>query len=411
MNKFFTPLCALILLASCSKSENPADNGDNIILDNLSSISVADAKLIYKRTGISRASSASDDVGYWKIDLLGNESKIVIYDKNGNVVNLEIDKIEKLNDDLLLIEPTSLDPLIADLRSEKLYTAPEILRTPVKEAPDGLLYFIGASTNGVLYKFDPQNFTIEQALPDGQKCNDFLVNKEGVIYYDNKFKLPSGTIIPNIVQPVFLLNGDFFSLDTEQQFEISKWHLTSDNNLLKTNILSLLDVAQFEYGLQPARFVQIRQNKSALIYLPTYLENVPGHEGVILFEFDGSNAVMINSYGQDQEQCNRLISIWLDMTETHPVESIADNYLCFLPGQILAFNIEDFSISLTPCAFPEGYEVYESSVDQINRRLLFTALRYEDGKVVIGEVSDTGQISIINEKASENRIINLIPLN
>ena len=37
--------------------------------------------------------------------------------------------------------------------------------------------------------------------------------------------------------------------------------------------------------------------------------------------------------------------------------------------------------------------------------------RIFDGKVVIGEISAQGRISIINEKESSNKIINLIALN
>ena len=398
---------ALCLLSSCSKSESGDSNPG--APTTLSTISIADAEIIYKRASTSRA--GSDDEGYWKIDHQGNESKIVMYDQEGNPTDMEINNIERLTDNLLLIEPASYVRMIADLKTEKLYIAPEILRTPVKEAPDGAIYFIDTWGNNMLYKLDTQSFTIEQALPDGQKCYDFLVNKDGVIYYDHKFKLPNGRIIPDISQRVFLLNGDFFSLDIGQQFKISRWDLLADNDIQQTNILSLLDVAQFERGSHGIeRIIQIRQNKSSLIYIPTYLENVSGHEGGILFEFDGTNASLINSYGQDLDQFNMLTSIWIDI-ETHMVESIADSYICFLPGQILSFNIEDFSISSTPCASLEGYEIYESSVDQINRRLIFTALRYEDGKVVIGEISADGQILIINEKESSNKVISLIPLN
>lgn len=393
----------MCLLSSCSKPESGDSNPG--VPTTLSTISIADAEIIYKRASTSRA--GSDDEGYWKIDHQGNESKIVMYDQEGNPTDMEINNIERLTDNLLLIEPASYVRMIADLKTEKLYIAPDILRTPVKEAPDGAIYFIDTWGNNMLYKFDIQSLTIEQALPDGQKCDDFLVNKDGVIYYDGKFKLPSGRIIP-IYQRMFLLNGDFFSLDIEQQFKISKWSLSADNNIQQTDILSLLDVApQFEYGRQPERIVNIRKNKSVLIYIPTYLENVPGHEGAILFKFDGANASLINSYGTDLDQFSMLDSIWWNM----PEELITDSFICFFTGQILTLNIEDFSISSTPCATLEGYEIYESSVDQINRRLLFTALRYEDGKVVIGEISADGQILIINEKESSNKVISLIPLN
>lgn len=400
----------MCLLSSCSKPESGDSNPG--VPTTLSTISIADAEIIYKRASTSRA--GSDDEGYWKIDHQGNESKIVMYDQEGNPTDMEINNIERLTDNLLLIEPASYVRMIADLKTEKLYLFPDISlyqhpsMTPYSEGADGMLYFV--TYDYKLYKLDPQNFTVESVLPEGQKCEGCLVNKDGIIYYQyetGKFKLPSGRIIP-IYQRMFLLNGDFFSLDIEQQFKISKWSLSADNNIQQTDILSLLDVApQFEYGRQPERIVNIRKNKSVLIYIPTYLENVPGHEGAILFKFDGANASLINSYGTDLDQFSMLDSIWWNM----PEELITDSFICFFTGQILTLNIEDFSISSTPCATLEGYEIYESSVDQINRRLLFTALRYEDGKVVIGEISADGQILIINEKESSNKVISLIPLN
>ena len=405
MNKFLLFLGVLSLLSACTKSDS--DNSGSGNPANLSTISIADATIIYKRTSSSRAGSSNDE-GYWKIDQQGNESKIVMYDQEGNPTDLEINKIEKINDNLLLVETVYYLRFIADLRTEKLYQGPDILQSPIKEGADGMLYFIGASSNNMLYKLDPQNFTIEQALSDGQTCNYFLINKNGIIYYDNKFRLPSGRIYPNVNSHVFLLNGEFYSLDSNQQFEIYKWNLTSDNNIEKTKISSLLDIESFESNMQPEKIVYNAKRNASIIYIPTYLEDVPGHEGAALFEFNGSQISFIKSYGQDPNEFNQLLSLWLNMTET---ESLYNNYMYFSGAEILTFDIETYSITSVPYTFPDGYEIYETTLDEINSRQLFTALRYEDGKVVIGEVSADGQISIINEKESSNKIINLIPLN
>ena len=182
MKKILLALGTVSLLLACGDD----DSGSSY---DLSTASIANASIIYKRAATTRAANGSDeDEGYWKIDRQGNETRILLYDKAGNPTDVKIEKIEKLNEKLLLIETNSYPlRMIADLQTEKLYQAPDVLDTPVKEGPDGMLYFVGkwidAVNNQMLYKLDPKNFTIEQVLPDGQKCNDFLINKGNTIYY------------------------------------------------------------------------------------------------------------------------------------------------------------------------------------------------------------------------------------
>ena len=113
------------------------------------------------------------------------------------------DNIERLTKNLLLIEPALYSRMIADLKTEKLYLFPNISLlqsssvVPYSEGADGMLYFI--THDYELYRLNPQNFTWESVLPEGQKCGGCLVNKDGIIYYQyetSKFKLPNGSIVP-----------------------------------------------------------------------------------------------------------------------------------------------------------------------------------------------------------------------
>jgi hypothetical protein len=417
MKRILLALGAMSLLLACGDD----DSGSSY---DLSTASIANASIIYKRAATTRAANGSDeDEGYWKIDRHGNETRILLYDKAGNPTDVKIEKIEKLNDKLLLIETNSYPlRMIADLQTEKLYQAPDVLDTPVKEGPDGMLYFVGkwidAVNNQMLYKLDPKNFTIEQVLPDGQKCNDFLINKGNTIYYTEaslinsggKFKMPSGRIYPT--DGVIFLAGDndFYSIDYDRLY-ISKWNQKSNNELEKMTVCPL-----YEEGLPdqfPREIISIVKNEKSnntIIFMPIYAD-IPGQTGYKLYEFDGSRIVRTITYDHDNNELHKAISIWWEIG-TSQKESLANDYLFFTGSEILTLNLDDYSIKSTPYTFPASeYELYETTMDEANKRQLFTALRYEDGKVVIGEISAQGRISIINEKESSNKIINLIALN
>lgn len=277
MNKVLLLLGAASLLAACTKSESEDSNpGDS---PTLSTISIADAKIIYKRTPLSRA-GGSDDEGYWKINHQGQESKILIYDQYGNPTDTEIDYIEKLNENLLLIKPTSNIRLVADRKTGRLYLAPDILNGPVKEGPDGMLYFIAVLGDGyTLCKLDPENFSIQKVLPDGQYCENFFFNKHNSIYYfvgpinaaKGKILTPGGRIYPqNGNNIIFPLKGEFYSLSSQssQQEEtmtttlhFSKWEQVSDNELEEKAVINL----DLQYPLEQCNIVQNAKTGNVLI--------------------------------------------------------------------------------------------------------------------------------------------------
>ena len=136
-----------------------------------------------------------------------------------------------------------------------------------------------------------------------------------------------------------------------------------------------------------------------------------------LYEFDGTKVTAKKTYPADipvydggnlvdyQTLLDYIIFDYIDKT-------IPESNISFTNDAMYSINLDDYSIQKTSYIFPYNeYELYEMTADAANKRLIFTALRYEDGKVVIGEVSTEGRISIINEKESSNKIINLIPLN
>lgn len=403
------------LLLACGDD----DSGSGI---SLSKISIADAAIIYQRTSTTRAANGSDeDEGYWKIDRQGNETRILLYDKAGNPTDVKIEKIEKLNEKLLLIKPYGYRRVIADLQTEKLYEVPDFFTTPVTEGADGMLYFIDYPYT--LRRLDPTNFTIEQALPDGQKCEKFMVSKNGTIYYiyeSNKFKMPNGRIIPyDSHEPFIAGDGDFY-LCHPQENKFYKLVPRSDGKIEQEYI------CQFDDPTSESGFTYAKNGKNGKDLIVSWVSDGYKPDGILnivavkLYEFDGSRLVAKKTYERDQPYYDLMgnfsgnVSLWELFCESYhfPDGMISEVNLGFSNNKMYSIDLDSYSIESVPYTFPTSeYELYETTADEANRRLVFTALRYEDGKVVIGEISAQGRISIINEKESSNKIINLIALN
>lgn len=416
MKRILFALGAMLLLLACGDDDSGSGYAD------LSTASIADAAIIYQRTGITRAANGGEeDEGYWKIDRQGNETKILLYDKAGNPTDVKIEKIEKLNDKLLLIETQYYSRMIADLQTEKLYQAPDVFDTPVKEGPDGKLYFVGqwidATHNQMLYRLDPTNFTVEQVLPDGQKCQNFLIAKNGTIYYTDsetllmdggKFKTPGGRIYLAVGEVVFLTAGVFYSLNLEQLI-ISKWNQKSATELEQESICPLYEEGVTDNTMREIfSIVKNEKNGNTLIFMPIYADT-PGQANYKLYEFDGLRIAATKLYNTKYSKDNYGVEFWMQMWDK---ETLAEGNIYFSGNAIITLNLSDYSASYVSYQFPENeYELYETTMDEANSRQLFTAMRYEDGKVVIGEISAQGRISIISEKESNSKIINLIALN
>lgn len=411
MNRFLLFLGALCLLSSCSKSESGSSPYG------LSTISIADAEFIYKRASTSRA--GSDDEGYWKIDHQGNESKIIMYDLDGNPTNVQINEIKRLSDNLLFVETDVFFKMIADLNTEKLYQAPDPFgQTSAKEGADGNIYY----TWNELFRINTTNFTVEPALPDGQYCTQFLVAKNGAIYYTGhddliwhnggKIQMPGGRIYPiDRKDGVFLMNGELYALTLDMNngcdlLDIYKWNMPSENELVEEHVCQ----GELPYGSTKIEAILQNETNGNLVFFTSPNNNYT------IAEFDGTKFTTIKSYGSDKYAASfwDMLTQWYynDGSSTNPPTSLTPGYLCFSLNYIVSLDLENYTFQGTRFQFNENeYDLYEVTSDPVNNRLLFTALRYLDGKVVIGEVSADGQISIINEKESSNRVVNLIPLN
>ncbi|MFI3259922.1 MAG: hypothetical protein R3Y16_07490, partial [Rikenellaceae bacterium] len=109
MKKLFLMLGVATMVVAC---ENGGESGGSPTVDYekgfeyLASLNVSDAKMLYKKDATSMRSGDSDD-SYWKLDLNGNESKLVVTGEDGKDYNIDIESVTKLSDRVIYIEPNA----------------------------------------------------------------------------------------------------------------------------------------------------------------------------------------------------------------------------------------------------------------------------------------------------------------
>jgi len=417
----------VILAVVCTACSDSDDDSGRL---NLSKVSVKDATLIYKRRGTSR--SEEGETSYWKMDRQGNETRVVCYDEEGQETNVRIDKIEKMSENLLLIA-TELGPVLADVRTEKLYQAPGEWADgdvpSLVEAGDGMLYYL--DWGWTVKQLNPQNFTYKSYLPEGQEAQVFLVSRKGSCWYgqdiksNGKIMAKGGRIYP-VEGQVFLSEKDgmLYSLNDNK---IIRWKETSDNEIIQEEVC---EMPMRRYYSDDPYFLFINDaNKNVVIsYCGFKGEFDPDGIGIsyeCFAEFDGTSVVQkkgtpfVNEdkrFAWDEFRFQFFLNDGYTITDLRQRKFYQWQKLS--TGQILfGNNGRSYSLNLSTYELTEkDYEIPASEYEVYTRQqgfdsMLFSALRYLDGKIVIGKVDKNGQVEIISVQESSDKVTQLIPLN
>lgn len=416
MKKFFFFLVIATIFASCGDSDSDS-------YGNLSKISVADAALIYKRGGISR--SGDGEATYWKMDKQGNEMRIVCYDDNGRESDVSISDIQKLNEELLLVQTTSRGDFLANVRTEKLYLAPNEMQSwsgsgpvQVQATADGMLYFLGH--DGMVYQLDTKDYSYKSYLPEGQRAANFLVSQKGSCWYRpstemSRIVTKGGRVYPQTdFNQIFLSEKDGM-LYSVKGFSIVRWREVSDMELAQE------EVCQADMYIENAAIFINPRNKNVVLSYIGHGEEIENGEVVcyeIVAEFDGTRLIEKSrtrtNWGQDTKWF-RFRNCFFD---------IYSGRSCFQwktinPGQVFfseewakyyTLDLDTYDLTENDYTIPaEEYEVYttEPGFDS----MMFSALCFRNGRVVIGKVDKNGQVQIISEQESSEKVTQLIPLN
>lgn len=311
-------------MISCSSDEPTPDAGQltQQVINSLGSLNISDAKMIYQKEA-NDGSRASDETGFYKLDVSGNEVKLVIKNNLGEDTNVEISRIRNINNRYMAFYPNiwqiavdnGLDGgdlgdyvCFVDRNTNKISA---INRNDIitdsftwNESEAELSNLIGIDlfngypvyslSNGVVYilqgrmaKIDIPNRTVSLVLPEGQyyggsNSNSYPrfkfggVNSNGdVLYEPTKVLLASGGIQTTIGQS-FIFNNQIYNIDGNS---ISVLEPDNNSNLTPREIATIPTFEQNE-TIELMTYNPVR--KSILIFNSNFYSG-------IAYEFNGNS--------------------------------------------------------------------------------------------------------------------------
>lgn len=427
MKKFLLMLGAVAFMTACK--DDGSGNGGSINYEEgykyLTSLNVSDAKMIYQKTATGRTRAETGDT-YYKVDLSGNEIKLSIKGEDGQDNNINISKIVKLSDKVILVNPIAQEVLdlfykpvgndleinlsyqsteymsIVNVETEKLYRCPkdiqiDIYNGTLKSRQDnkGNIYFTsGNFSYNQIYKLIVSDFTMQSMLPEGQEFTNFDVTGDGFIMYWNdnadnknyKVKCPGGRIYP-ITDVPFMIKDELYSYKDKK---IIKWETIGNNEMKETEVCEFNNLPDDVTSSDKYEIIQVLNN---------YAKNT-----VLLhdnwgswYEFDGETYSKVEipqdfNWYELEPGCFYTNKAWYRQDNTHFNKLSMNDY------QVSEFQVLD-------------YEIQSISTSSESSNITFTGIRYMDGANIVGTINESNEI--VENKVSENgeKIINLIPLN
>lgn len=427
MNYFKLLTAAVVLFAACGSDDGSGKDAGRPNFDEgfkyLKSLNVSDARMIYRRQSASRAGEGE---GYWKIDVSGNETKLVIGDAQGQNHDIDINKVVKLSDRLLLVDPNVIQimnllspigpddevmvPLfgylsIVDMKTEKLYRWPNEMKRllgsdydwNLQTAEDnaGNVYFTLDKPQNPpqIYKLDAANFTIQPLLPDGISVTDFRVTDDGFVFFWNKYtgeyrvKCPGGQIVP-LTGKGFCYADKIYAVE---EGKIYLWETSGDNALNKREVCDASALGNGAYLFSNS----VRRTA----VFETRHSETPHPECFWAVEFDGTG--FTEPFQLPQLFRNNAPALNPDLLTT----SIA--WYIYRDKQLYKLSMRDyFPLQLE---YPD-YEIQHMTANPTQPDLHFTGFRYSDGKNVVGTITGSNDEIVIDAVADSGRIIDLIPI-
>jgi hypothetical protein len=283
--------------------------------------------------------------------------------------------------------------ILVDKESESIYdfSAIDVGEDEIYTDKEGNIYFLGYSNifnRRSVYKLDVsdvRNIQVEKYLPDGQDVDRFQINTDGICFYGysgspNKFKLPSGSIIPISYELDTLYMTHYIFCGLDGQFYVVKEPRIGNptDQWTRIYIIFRLDFKSNEIiQSEVCSFESFRTSVS----LPTQQLNTVRNticfvtdEGVIEFS---SLTGEVTKYSIDG---SIYYSDVLGETDTDFILKSPKN------GSIVKISKSDYSLQAVELFAPNSHELYEYATDASSPTITFTALRYADGMNVVGTV-------------------------
>lgn len=391
----------------------------------LTSLNVSDAKMIYQKTATEKTRAKSEDT-YYKLDLSGNEIKLSIKGEDAQDHNINISKIIKLSDKIILVNPVAQEVLdlfykpvgndlninisyqsteymsIVDVETEKLYRWPKEIQIDIYEGTlksrqdnKGNIYFTsGNFSYNQIYKLNISDFTIYAMLPEGQEFTNFDVTGDGFIMYWNnnnsdknyKVKCPGGRIYP-ITDIPFMIKDELYSYKDKK---IVKWKTIGNNEMKEVEICKFNNLPDYTSSNNQYEIQQVLNNytKNTALLRDNW-EN--------WYEFNGKTYSKVKisqnfDWYEFKPGCFNTDKAWYKQDNTH-----------FYKLNMTDYNVSEFQIL--------DYDIQSLSASSKSSSITFSGIRYMDGANVVGTINESNEIIIDNVADHGEKIINLIPFN
>ena len=402
------------LFLSCEKL-------DDIRLQRIGSIPVSDAAYIFKRAGNTKAISNENLEGVWKITQSGEEVRLTVLNNKGEETKIEINSVANLSENYLLIA-TEVGRVLVDKKTDKVYQCPDNLHAGLRfeEYPAGTIYYSDGHHSKRIYKaqISTQSIKEEMILPEGQGGVDFFIGQNETIYYvvgtcyegGGKIMTKNKRLYPTDYSDLVFGSADH-NIYYIEGYEIYKWENLSENEIDK-KLICTIPASMEPYHYRSTNFAPINTvNGNVILFISNKV-----------YEFDGKSCILKREYSPKEieilEKLFDNISFLNGYGWIYKTVDYNNVYFDHCPGsggnEDIAVSIDPITYELTPIPYtiPENeYEVYSTQTDAFSGKLLFTALRYSDSSIVLGEVDSKGNVNIKSEKKSTYRISEYFALN
>ncbi|MCB9186498.1 MAG: hypothetical protein H6601_07095 [Flavobacteriales bacterium] len=254
-----------------------------------------------------------------------------------------------------------------------------------------------------LYKIslsDPSNPSYQNILPTGQSMDCFTMDMSGNFIYqshmagqedDYKIVNTSGSI--DIIADVNLVyQGNFFWQGSDGKIYV-KYRLDPND----PDSIFRLDFINNELQLV-SRWAEGNTSLN-LSTPPEFMVELDNGSFFINQGFSNVTAWVFNEINGSVE----LINIPIDPTDIYRA---GDHIYAYENTDLYKINLQDFTNQQISSG---NYEFYTIGSDETGT-LLFSALRYADGKKVIGKIDPSGNVTIIDEE-SNAEVITFVQLN
>lgn len=389
--------------------------------------------MIYQKEA-NDGTRASAETGFYKLDVNGNEVKLVIKNDQGEETNVEISRIRNINNRYMAFYPNiwqiavdnGLDGgdlgdyvCFVDRNTNKIsaINRNDIItdRFTWNEGEGELSNLIGVDlfngspiyslSNGVVYilqgrmaKIDIPNRTVSLVLPEGQNyggSNSYNsrfhfggVNLSGdVLYEPTKVLLASGGIQATSGQS-FICNNQIYNIDGNS---INVLEPDNDSNLIPREIATIPTLEQYE-SIELMTYNPVR--KSILIFNRNFYSGTA-------YEFNGNS---LQETGIDYNIANKFyLSLFSETTFKTSAAWYMREGNNFTKIDFTNWEVSNFTL--------DGIEIYDISANENAPEFCFTGLNYSDASQVFGTVKSDNSIVINGSVPSSTKIVNMIPLN